>query len=384
MDAFFAAVEQRDNSLLRGKPIVVSGHSKRSVVSTASYEARRFGIHSAMPVFQALEKCPHLIIVPGNRQKYADDSKKIMEILSRFSPLVEPVSIDEAFVDVRGCEKLFGSPEEMALKIKQKIFDQLHLTCSIGIAPVKFLAKIASDMNKPDGLTLISEKDMDKMLLTLAIDKVPGVGRQAMKQMKALGIHTLGDVRPMSSHLLEQKFGKFGLRLYRLCRGIDDNSIEVDPDRKSISSETTLADDIFEMEDVRSSLLAHSQRVGNDLRKRNLVCRSVFIKIKFSDFSQITRSQKTLSWICSSKAIFDTAMDLYTRVKITKKIRLIGVGVSHLRDVNAPVQMDLLQPRDQQEKKRWETVDKAVDSVAERFGTHLIQKASLTRKNKDG
>ncbi|WP_027363174.1 DNA polymerase IV [Desulfospira joergensenii] len=384
MDAFFAAVEQRDDPQLKGRPIVVSGHSKRSVVSTASYEARRFGIHSAMPVFQAREKCPHLIIVPGDKAKYARDSKKIMEILLNFSPLVEPVSIDEAYVDIKGCGKLFGPPRAIAVKIKKTILDRLGLTCSIGIAPVKFLAKIASDMNKPDGLTLIPMEDMDQTIKILPIEKIPGVGRQAMEQMKSLKIKTLGDVRKLNTDLLERKFGKFGTRLSLLCRGIDDTPVETGSDRKSISSETTLSEDIHELWDAKAELLAHSQRVGRDLRKKSLVCRNVSIKIKFSDFSQITRSRKTQSWICSSKAIFDHALALYENVKITKKIRLLGVGVSHLRDVHAPVQMDLLQPADHRVKKQWETVDKAVDSVEEKFGHDFIKKASLARKQKEG
>lgn len=209
MDAFFASVEQRDNPGLKGRPIVVSGHSRRSVVSTASYEARKYGIHSAMPVFQALEKCPDLVIVPGRRHKYAADSKAVMSILTRFSPYIEQVSIDEAYMDISGTRTLFGSPEQLAGQIKERIFNTLFLTCSIGIAPVKFLAKVASDMNKPDGLTIIPPSKVEEVIRDLPIEKVPGVGKQAMRQMASLRVRTLGDLRQFDVRLLTQKLAKW-------------------------------------------------------------------------------------------------------------------------------------------------------------------------------
>jgi DNA polymerase-4 len=384
MDAFFAAIEQRDNLSLRNKPIIVAGHSKRSVVSTASYEARKFGIHSAMPVFQAKQRCPEVIIVPGNRHKYAAESKKIMDIISGFSPLVEQVSIDEAYVDIRGCQTLFGPPEIMAQKIKAAIFEAVSLTCSVGIAPVKFLAKIASDMDKPNGITLIPLDKMDSFISTLPIAKVPGVGSQAMKQMGGLNIMTLGDLGKHDPVLLNKKLGKMGTRLYELSQGIDLSVVENNYIRKSISSETTLDQDIADMDSARQVLLALSQRVGRDLRKKHWVCRTVSIKIKFSDFTQITRSKKNESWICSSSAIFNEALALYTRLVIHKKIRLLGVGVSHFREKDAPVQMELFCPSGEQPKKQWESVDMAVDSIMEKFGTDMVQKASLSRPKEKG
>jgi len=378
MDAFFAAVEQRDNPKLKGKPVIVSGHSKRSVVSTASYEARKFGIHSAMPVFQARQRCPQIIILPGNRRKYAADSRRIMDIFKQFSPLVEPVSIDEAYLDVQGCEKLFGSPKEIALKIKKKVFDELGLTCSIGIAPVRFLAKIASDMNKPDGVTLICKEDMQAMINSLPIGKVPGVGTQAMKRMASLRIETLGDIQKFDHNLLNQKFGKMGIRLYQLSRGIDDTPIETRSVRKSISSETTLTHDISDTVQVQKILLAHAQRGGRDVRKKDWLCRHVSIKIKFSDFSQITRGRKTKNWISSSNAIFDEAFSLLDTVNIKKKIRLVGVGVSNFKHKSEPIQMSLLADQKEKTNKQWDSVDNAVDSVLSKFGSDIVQKASLT------
>ena len=378
MDAFFAAIEQRDNPFLRDKPIIVAGNSNRSVVATASYEARQFGIHSAMPVFQANQLCKHLIIVPGNREKYAAESKKIMGIIAGFSPTVEQVSIDEAYVDIIGCEKLFGPPITMARTIKTAIFKEIGLTSSIGIAPVKFIAKIASDMDKPNGITLIDKDEIAHFIKHLPITKVPGVGKQAMKRMAILQIHTLADIQKYDIGLLTQNFGKMGNRLYELSQGKDPSRVECNYIRKSISSETTLTHDISDLAMAKQILLALSQRVGRDLRKKQMVCRNVSIKLKFSDFTQITRSRKIESWSCSSTVIFNEALCLYKQVVLKQKIRLLGVGVSIFKDKNAPIQMELLCAPEEKTKKQWESVDMAVDSIMEKFGSDMVIKASLT------
>ena len=378
MDAFYAAIEQRDNPELKNKPVIVSGNSKRSVVSTASYEARKFGIGSAMPVFKARQKCDHLIIVPGNMQKYRADSKKIMEIISQFSPLMEQVSIDEAYVDIKGCARLFGSPEDIARAIKKNIYNKVSLTCSVGIAPIKFLAKIASDMNKPDGLTLIKKSQVKNFIFDLPIQKVPGIGKSAMKAMKIMQIKTLGDIKQFTLPILTRKFGKMGKRLLELSNGFDASIVNTSATRKSISSETTLSKDISDLETIKQKILDRSQSVGRDLRKKNLTCKNVFIKLKFSDFSQITRSRKLEVSIYSSTAIFNEAFALVKKIKLKKKIRLVGVGVTALKDKNAPVQMLLIQDPGPQ-KKHWESVDSAVDSISEKFGSHIVKKASLSK-----
>lgn len=376
MDAFFAAVEQRDNPALRGKPVIISGNSKRSVVSTASYEARKYGIRSAMPVFKAKEKCRHLIIVPGNMQKYRLNSQKIMEILSEFSPQVEQVSIDEAYMDISGCERLFGSPEQMSRQIKTRIFDTLSLTCSIGVAPLKFLSKIASDMQKPDGFTIIRPSEVTDFINQLPIKKVPGVGKRAMQQMVNLQINTLGDVKKFSLEILNRKFGKMGTTLWRLSQGNDSGTVQTEGIRKSISSETTLSEDIFDPEQIKQILLDRSQSVGRQLRKKKLYCQTVFIKLKFSDFSQITRSNTSEIPICASNAIFDRAVSLMQKVTLKKKIRLIGVGVGNLKDESSPFQMPLLQTR-KTDNKQWESVDHVLDTIDERYGSKMVCKASL-------
>ncbi|MFH2091181.1 MAG: DNA polymerase IV [Pseudomonadota bacterium] len=376
MDAFFAAIEQRDNPSLKGQPVIISRDHARSVVATASYEARKFGIHSAMPVFQAKQRCDHLKIIPGNMEKYKTVSQSIMNILASFSPVVEQVSIDEAYVDIQGCERLFGPPDQIGRAIKKQIFNHLNLTSSVGIAPIKFLSKIASGMNKPDGLTIIEKSRVKQFIDDLPIDKVPGVGKRVMDQMALLQIKTLGDVRPFSVSILTKKFGTLGPRLLELSNGIDASSVNSSYTRKSISSETTLAKDISDFEAVKQIILDLSQTVGHQLRKKNLVCETVSIKLKFSDFSQITRQKKLNEAVCSSSAIFNEALLLYRNIDLKKKIRLVGVGVSALKDKDNPVQMTFM-TQESLHKKHWDCVDKAVDSISEKFGTHLVTKASL-------
>ena len=219
MDAFYASVEQLDDPRLKNKCVVVGGTSNRGVVSAASYEARRFGVRSAMPIYQARQKCPHGIFVPPRMDRYQAISKKIMTILRDFSPLVEPVSIDEAYVDITGCQRLFGEPLEIAREIKGKIWDTVNLTCSVGIAPKKFLAKIASDMQKPDGLTMIPADEVAAFVESLPVGKVPGIGNKMHRQLELLGIRALGDVRRLPQKTLLQHLGKFGARLHALACG---------------------------------------------------------------------------------------------------------------------------------------------------------------------
>jgi DNA polymerase-4 len=405
MDAFFASIEQRDDPRLIGKPIVVGGHSKRSVVSTASYEARRFGIHSAMPMFMALEKCPHLIVVQSDKAKYAAESTRIMAIFNDFTPIVEPVSIDEAYLDVSGCERIFGPPHNIAMIIKERIKKETRLTCSIGGAHLRFLAKIASDINKPDGIFIIEQDQAPEFIETLEIRKIPGVGKRAMEQMEMLGIHTLGDISRLSPAILQHKFGKFGTQLRNYARGIDPSTVGADGPRKSISSESTLETDTSDMTFIKKQLLAHAQRVGRDLRRQALLAANVTIKLKFSDFTQITRQNKLTAPICSSSAIYREAVRLVenwgtensgTNFKsngtgtnctgtdfksVPKKIRLLGIGVSSFSDPGTPVQLDIFESTERKEKK-WETVDKAVDKISRRFGNNIIKKATLNSPDK--
>ncbi len=376
MDAFFAAVEQRDNPQFRGKPLVVGGASRRSVVATASYEARQWGIHSAMPMFQALERCPHLMVITPNKPKYHCISLDIMALLKEFSPRVEPVSIDEAFLDITGCHRLWGPPETIARSIQRRIAERFDLTCSLGGAPLKFLAKIASDMNKPNGITIIHEKETSAFIKELKINKVSGVGKNAMVKMKLMGIETLGDICRFDTELLEKKFGKLGIRLAELSRGIDLSQVVTEEKRKSISSEITLDMDITDGKKIKKELLRHAQVVGHDLRHRSLFASIVFIKFKFSDFSQVTRQIKVDPPVCASSAIYEAAVALAENFEIAKPIRLIGLGVSSLTSTRPTTQMDLFQAMEHQPDK-WEKVDNAVDAIAKKFGNGIVIKATL-------
>ncbi|OQY00639.1 MAG: DNA polymerase IV [Desulfobacteraceae bacterium 4572_130] len=376
MDAFFTSIEQRDNPELKGKPIIVGGLSKRGVVSAASYEARKFGIYSAMPIFQALKKYPGLIVVPVNKNKYAGTSQKIMKILKQYTPLVEPVSIDEAFLDITGCERLLGSHKNIAIDIKKRIKKELFLTCSIGVAPVKFLAKIASDMNKPNCITIIEKHEAKKFVLTVDIKKVPGVGEKAIKQMKILNIKTLGDINKFSLKILYKKFGKLGEKLFKFAQCIDNSKIKPKGKRKSISSETTLANDTVEMEVVKKNFLYHAQILGEKLRNKNFFTTNISIKLKFNDFSQITRQKKLKLSICSSSAIYKESLNLIKNLKINKKIRLIGISVSGLSHKKKPVQIDMFE-QTKEKIDKWEKIDKTIDCISKKFGSNIIKKATL-------
>jgi len=279
MDAFYASVEQLDDPELSGRCVIVGGKSKRSVVSAASYEARKFGVHSAMPIFQALQKCPHGIIVPPRMGRYKQLSKRIMRLLAEFTPLVEVLSIDEAFMDISGCRKLYGSPLEIGCQIKKAIKETVHLACSVGIAPNKFLAKIASDMDKPDGLTIIRKEEVPGFIETLPIQKVPGVGRKTGEQLELMRIKTLGEIKKIPEKMFLKRMGKFGQRLKKLSAGIDDSEVTPFTTVKSVSSEKTLSEDTRDIELLKHYLLQQSEIVAIDLKKKRFRAKTITVKI---------------------------------------------------------------------------------------------------------
>lgn len=377
MDAFFASVEQLDNPALRGKCVVVGG-SHRGVVAAASYEARKYGIHSAMPIFQARQKCPHLIIVAPQRRRYAELSHRIMGILRDFSPLVEPVSIDEAYMDITGCRRLSGSPSEAGRAVKDRIAAQTLLTCSVGIAPVKFLAKIASDLNKPDGLTLIAPEQVASFIEGLPIGKVPGVGPHAKKSLAGLGIQTLGQVRRLPEALLVRRLGKFGHRLMALAHGRDDSPVETESAAKSVSSEMTLDRDTTDRELLAMHLLAQSETVARQLRQHRVRARTVTLKVKTADFVQHTRSHTLQRPVQNSDTIYRTAQSLFAAFVLTQPVRLIGVGAGNLQPQSRPVQQDLFSQDRQKQHGRWEKIDRVLDAIAERYGRRSIVRGTLT------
>ncbi|MGD8992319.1 MAG: DNA polymerase IV [Desulfobacterales bacterium] len=376
MDAFYASVEKLDDPRLKHKCVIVGGTSNRGVVSAASYEARRFGVHSAMPIYQAKQKCPHGVFVPPRMSRYKEVSKKVMALLKEFSPLVEPVSIDEAFVDITGSQRLFGEPQDIAREIKRRIHERVHLTCSIGVAPNKFLAKIASDLKKPDGLTLIMPEEVPQFIESLPIKKVPGVGKKTMRQLEALGIRTLGDVHRLPEKALSKHLGKFGQRLRALSAGSDATPVTPHTPHKSISSERTLAADTRDVKLLKRYLLSQSAEVARQLRQAGVRARTIVIKIKDADFKTATRRTTIMIPTQSSKTIYRHAAQLIDDFIITKKIRLIGVGTTGFSAVTASVQMGLF---DQKERPgdNWEKVDKALDSISRKFGKDVIGRAAL-------
>jgi DNA polymerase-4 len=377
MDAFFASVEQLDNPWLRGKCVLVGGTSNRGVVMASSYEARKFGVRSAMPVFQARQKCPQGIFVPPRRERYQEVSKQIMAILRQFTPQVEVVSIDEAYLDVSGCRRLHGDSENLARTIKKDIKNSLGLTCSVGVAPVKFLAKIASDMNKPDGLTIIRPEEVDRFIESLAIEKVPGVGRKTFQQLEAIGIKTLGDIKKFPEKMLLARLGKFGARLLALSCGRDHSEVTPFSPPKSISSERTLSEDTQVIERLKTCLLKQAEEVARQLRKANVKAGTITLKLKHTDFKQVTRSKTIAAATQSSKTIYRCAVQLLDEYRLTQKVRLIGVGTSGFKSAGLPVQRDLFEKKRQSEAG-WTQLDRTLESITQKFGTDAIKRASLT------
>ena len=377
MDAFFASVEQLDHPEYKGKPLVVGGVSGRGVVAAASYEARKYGIHSAMPMFMAIKRCDRLLIVPPRKGRYAEVSRKVMAILANYSPVVEQVSIDEAYMDAAGCERLFGPVDTMARRIKAEIQGRTHLTCSIGVAPLKFLAKIASDMQKPDGLTIIAPDRVADIIAALPLEKVPGVGKTAQVHLMRMGLKSLGDVRSIDPEALKSLLGKFGTRLWDLSHGRDATAIVPHAPVKSVSTERTLSADTHDRETLRHHLLAQSQEVGRHLRRDGYLARTITLKMKDRDFKQITRGTTLDRPTQSSETIYRTAIALLDLQSLTKAIRLIGVGASNLIPDTTPQQVSLFSANDQK-MDEWGKVDKTMDRIAERFGRSAVRRGSLT------
>ncbi len=378
MDAFYASVEQLDNPNLKGKCVIVGGSSKRGVVSAASYEARKLGIHSAMPIFKARKKCPDGVFLWPRMARYKEISKTIMAFLTTFSPLVEQVSIDEAYLDITGTLRLMGNPVDIGMNIKRKIKDTVNLTCSVGIAPNKFLAKIASDMDKPDGIFIITPKETGAFIETLPIKKVPGVGKKTEKTLELLGIHTLGQVNGFSKKVLISKLGKYGQRLIELASSEDHSQVIPSSVRSSVSSETTLQEDTKDETLLKKQLLLQAEDVGQQLRNLDKKARTIIIKIKFSDFKQITRSKTFKTHTNTTKTIYKEAKKLFETCKITKKIRLIGVGVSGFSDKSIPIQQDLFKGKIGKNDD-WDRVDKAMDNINKKFGKGAIERAVLKK-----
>jgi DNA polymerase-4 len=330
MDAFFASVEQLDNPELRGKPVIVGGSSDRGVVATCSYEARKYGIHSAQPTFMAKKLCPDAIFVRGHMSRYSEVSKQIFEILYSICDKVQVVSIDEAYLDVTD---LFYSPTYIAKYIKKRVKNEIGLTLSVGISYNKFLAKLASDWNKPDGIMEITEKMVPEILKPLPIRKVHGLGKKSVEKLNKIGIFTISDILNYDKNFFESYLGKFGTEIYDRVNGIDDRAVAVESGgRKSIGTETTLSEDSDDVEKLKEYLSKFAEKIEVILDKKHVSAKTITIKLKTHDFEQHTRSKTLNSYICKREEIETTAHDLLDDYKLDTKIRLIGLSLSNFED----------------------------------------------------
>jgi DNA polymerase IV len=378
MDAFYPAVEALDNPDLRGKPVIVGGSRKRGVVSSASYEARKYGVHSAQPMATALRLCPHGIYVPVRMSRYKEISDQIFEIFYRFTPLVEPLSIDEAFLDVTGSVRLFGKPEDIARTIKETVLKETGLTVSAGVAPSKFVAKIASDMQKPDGLTIVHPGRVREFLDPLPIHKMWGVGKVTQEALSLLNIHTFRDLSRTPVELLEQKFGKYGLKMHQLSLGIDEREVVPEYDAKSIGAEETFEEDLNALDPARRGLLALAHRVARRMRKEEVAGRTVTLKVKYSDFTQITRSAMLPESTDDAPEIYSAACALLEKTAVGKRpVRLLGISISHL-SADSEHQLPLFSLPGRSLKKG--KLNTALDSIQEKFGSKGIRPGTLLAK----
>lgn len=332
MDAFFAAVEQKRHPELIGKPVVIGGSGdpmQRGVVSTASYEARKFGIHSALPLRTAYKLCPDAVFLPVDYEEYSRVSVEVKNILREFSPVMEDVGIDEAFLDISESAE---SSEEISKKIKGRIKTELDITCSIGIAPNKLLAKIASDLNKPDGLTIINEGDIEKIIWPLAVRKLWGVGPKTEAYLKSININTIGALAVMPLEKLTGHFGpSYGNYLYEASKGIDEGALVTHWEPKSSSREITFQRDTNDWQTIAKTLAGLTKEVADDMKNTGYLCRTVTIKIRFDDFKTYTRAKTMPEFTDSNEVIRKAAFEALGRIKLEKKVRLIGVRVSGLK-----------------------------------------------------
>jgi DNA polymerase-4 len=382
MDAFYASVEQRDRPELRGLPVIVGGSAEnRGVVCAASYEARKFGVHSAMPTVTARRLCPQGIYLPTRMAHYAQIARQLRHIFHSFTPLVEPVSLDEAYLDVRGCEGLFGTPEEIARQIKTRIRQETDLPASVGVATNKFLAKLASDLRKPDALLVIAPEQAQEVLHPLPVSRLWGVGAKAEKRLHALGIRTIGHLAALPEKVLVDHFGDPGRHLWQMAHGLDDRQVVPDENAKSVSTETTFARDIGSREVLRSWLLELVDHLGQRLRHGGVRARTIELKARTSDFHTYIRSVTLREATNATEVIWQAAAGLFEQ-RVPESwlpLRLLGVGGTGLvRDDQ--VQADLFDGAVQAKQR---SLDQALDAIRDQFGEEAIRRAGVLRRETD-
>jgi len=389
LDAFFASVEQRDNPAYQGKPLIVGGisggkgNSNRGVVCAASYEARKYGVHAGMPIWEARQKCPRGIFIPSQMNKYLESSKKFFQICSDYTPLLEPLSVDELFLDVSGCESLFGSSEIIGRKIKERVYQELGLKISVGIAENKFLAKIATNLGKPDGFYIIPSKDIQKILYPLPVSSLWGIGKKTEELLKKSGIYLVEQLARMPDSILENLLGKNGKKMKLLAQGIDETPVTPPSTAKSIGKETTFGTNITEKAILIKELLKISQLVGYAARKKGYKGRTITLKIRFHNFITLNRSKTLENPTHLDDIIFKTVVELLGKVSYKKGgVRLLGIKLSNLTSGNERKQLKFL--RDEEDKKddKLEQLTQSLDKIREKFGTKSVTRASLLKVKK--
>ena len=386
LDAFFASVEQRDNPVYQGKPLIVGGisggkgNSNRGVVCAASYEARKYGVHAGMPIWEARQKCHKGIFVPSQMNKYLKASKKFFQICSTYTPLIEPLSIDELFLDVSGCESLFGSSEIIGRKIKERVYQELGLKVSVGIAENKFLAKIATNLGKPDGFYIIPSKDIQKILYPLPVSSLWGIGKKTEELLKKSGIYLVEQLAQMPDSILENLLGKNGKKIKLLAQGIDESPVTPPSKAKSIGKETTFGTNITEKAVLIKELLKISQLVGYTARKKGYKGRTITLKIRFHNFTTFNRSKTLENPTNLDDIIFKTVVELLDKVKHKKGgVRLLGIKLSNLTLGNERKQLKFLRDEEDKKDEKLEQLTQSLDKIREKFGTKAVTRASLLK-----
>ncbi len=375
MDAFYASVEERDNPSLVGQPVIVGGSAEgRGVVAAANYAARKFGVHSAMSAAQAKRLCPHAVFLKPRHDYDALVSRQIRDIFEKFTPLVEPLSLDEAFLDATGSEPLFGPSAEIGRQIKQRIRSELRLVASVGVAPNKFLAKIASDLGKPDGFVVVETEQVQAFLDPLPVGRLWGVGKVTGQVFERLAIRTIGQLRQMPVATLEDRFGAAGRHYWQLAHGIDDRPVVPDREAKSISHETTFAEDIADQELLRAWLVELVEQVARRLRQHDIRGRSVELKVRFADFQTISRSVTLPRPTNVTQELLDAGIELLTQRLPPRHlaVRLLGFGVHKFAD-SGLVQRQLF---DQPERQRHQELDRVTDQITAKFGQSALRRGS--------
>ncbi len=380
MDAFFAAVEQLDFPQYRGKPVIVGADPKggtgRGVVATANYEARKYGVHSALPISQAYQRCPHAIYLRGRYRRYSEISAQVIDILKEFSPVIEKISIDEAFLDITKSLALFGCAEKIGRQIKKRINDDLGLVASVGIAPNKFLAKVASDLEKPDGFVVVKEGEEKEFLKPLPISRLWGVGKTTEAALKQMDIETIGQIADMSEQDLNRRFGKWGNALWRLSNGIDHRTVQPWETQKSISQERTFDEDTGDEEVIHKTLFGLAESLSRLMRKSKLKGRTITLKIRLEDFSTFTRRKTLSDFVDSTQILKGVAIGLYKKFnKKGMKIRLLGIGVSQLNSVSGE-QLGLFDQQAPLDAR----MTQLLDSLQDKYGEDAVKRASLLDK----